>query len=57
MSKRKKPDDEYREWCNRGSEGIGGKSARRTRKKIALKLSLHDTEKALPDILKTKFPQ
>ena len=53
MSKRKKPDDEHRELCNR----VLAELPLDVLEKVAFELSYINAEKALPDILKSKLPQ
>ena len=54
MSKRKKPDDEHRELCNRVLRVLA-ELPLDVLEKIAFELSFINAEKALPDILKTKL--
>ena len=58
MSKRKKPDDEHRELCNRVLRVLA-ELPLDVLEKIAFELSFinENERKALPDILKTKLPQ
>ena len=56
MSKRKNPDDEHREVCNRVLRVLA-ELPLDILEKIAFELSFINEEKALPDILKTKLPQ
>ena len=56
MSKRKKPDDEYREVCNKLLRVLT-ELPLDVLEKIAFELSFINAEKALPDIFKTKLPQ
>ena len=56
MSKRKKPDDEHREWCNSVLRVLA-ELLLDVLEKVAFELSYINAEKALPDILKTKLPQ
>ena len=56
MSKRKRPDDEYRELCNKVLRVLA-ELPLDVLEKVAFELSYINAEKALPDILKTKLPQ
>ena len=56
MSKRKKPDDEHRELCNRVLRVLA-ELPLHLLEKAAFELSFINAEKALPVILKTKLPQ
>jgi len=56
MSKRKKPDDDYRELCNRVLRVLA-ELPLDVPEKVAFEFSLINAEKALPDILRTKLPQ
>ena len=56
MSKRKKPDDEHRELCNRVLRVLA-ELPLDVLEKIAFELNFINAEKALSDILKTKLPQ